>query len=81
VAEIAIVVVLSRVGAKRTGAPAVERGRINAWTRAPPLFPREQVCGTFADAGCARVPTAARRWKTLLLRYERQRSDLDNTIK
>jgi hypothetical protein len=43
VAEFAIVVVLSRVGAKRKGAPAVERVRINAWTRARPLFPTEQV--------------------------------------
>jgi hypothetical protein len=43
VAEFAIVVVLSRVAAKRKGAPAVERVRINAWTRARPLFPKEQV--------------------------------------
>jgi hypothetical protein len=57
VAEFAIVVVLSRVAAKRKGAPAVERVRINAWTRARPLFPKEQVQqdfhGWLAFAGVA----------------------------
>jgi hypothetical protein len=43
VAEFAIVVVLSGVAANCDGAPAVERVRINAWTRARPLFPKEQV--------------------------------------